>query len=156
MIFKGLVDGLAGARDEGNFSRSLRAGWYHRRGWVDRYHPGLGASFGQPDLQFFVTGAVGGDRLIPVELKTAVWIGKRLKVSHIRPNQISWAKKFRAAGGKSGFLAGIIIESGDDRRFEWAAVLLDLAPVLQGCNYFAEFEFKTVHSFSQMFKEILS
>jgi hypothetical protein len=152
MEFESFVDGVSGVADERNFARSLRADY---GGWSDQYHPGLGASAGQPDMQFLASGVRGDLRIVPIELKTAVWDGQTLKVSNIRPNQIRWAKKFRTAGGKSGFLAGVPLVGSDPKELVWGAVLLDLDLVFKGVHYFEADEFKTVSNFTDLFAEVL-
>ena len=70
-------------------------------GWLDWLEPRGAAGIGRPDTDLFVDGAI-----VPVELKTGLMVeadgtGAWFLPRKIRADQISWAQRFKNAGGLS-------------------------------------------------------
>ena len=147
-MLEGMVcDYSGGNRDERNFARSLRNEWNNMGGWVDQYHPSLGSTTGQPDLQFLLRTLIG-PVLVPVELKVGEIVKGNLKVHAIRPAQRRWAKKFHNHGGKSGFLCGIEGKNG------WCAAVLNLEAIFEGAVLFKPAEFTLVETIPEALLKI--
>jgi len=157
LVFDEIAFGCGFGRDERGFARAIRSAWKASGGWVGQYHPGLGASTGQPDLQFLVDLGLQVKVMVPVELKVGVVRGRRLCVSPVRPAQIRWAREFRSAGGKSGFLAGVAIEgSSKAQAWRWGAAIIPRDAVFARQTVFVDGEFVIAKSLEHVMEVILS
>lgn len=114
--------------------------------WAEPRHPGMGSMTGIPDIEVM---APFGIRL-PVELKIGeITPTETLKTTLIRPDQARWGRKFRAAGGMSGFAAGIPMGGG-----EWIIAVMSLDKALDGGSMYRPGEYFTVPSVESMVRAV--
>ena len=84
--------------NESNVRANFKNHWV---GWLDTIQPGLGGTVGVCDTQVLIDG-----KLVPIELKWCELRNGLILPKRIRPDQISWHRRFNDAGGDSFFLMG--------------------------------------------------
>ena len=129
------------SRSEAAFQRALIKAY---DGWAEGVHPTNGMKTGVPDTLFLDPH----DVLVPIELKVGKVENGKLVVKEIRPAQRRWARKFRKAGGKSGFLVGVPIGR------HWVPFLLPWEVAVKGKQEYKLEVVKVMDTYVELFVDI--